>query len=113
MTSHDIEGILYKALKNTNLALKVDESKDITNKAQLLAFVRFENEAEIIEMFCSCKEMTEITKGQDIFNILSSYLEFCGLSWNQCAGICTDVAPSVIGRVKGFVTLVKEKIMMS
>jgi hypothetical protein len=45
--------------------------------------------------FCCCKERPETTKGQDIFNILSSYLESCGLS--------------MIGSMKGFVTLVKEK----
>jgi hypothetical protein len=62
-----------------------------------------------MEIFCCCKELPEIIKGQDIFNILSSYLESCGLLWNQCAGICTDGAPSMIGSIKGFVTLVKEK----
>jgi hypothetical protein len=53
---------------------------DITSKAQLLAFVRFETKGEIIENFCCYKELPETTKGQDIFNILSSYLESCGLS---------------------------------
>jgi hypothetical protein len=62
-----------------------------------------------MENFCCCKELPETTKGQDIFNILSSYLESCGLSWSRCVGICTDTAPSMIGPVKGFVTLVKEK----
>jgi hypothetical protein len=28
--------------------------------------------------FCCCKELPETNKGQDIFNILSSYLESCG-----------------------------------
>jgi hypothetical protein len=59
--------------------------------------------------FCCCKELPKTTKGPDIFNILSSYLESCGLSWNQCVGICTDGTPSVIGSIKGFVTLAKEK----
>jgi len=54
-----------------------------------------------------------MTKSQDILNILSSYLESCGLSWSQCGGICTDGAPSIRGSIKGFVTLVKEKILMS
>jgi hypothetical protein len=65
-----------------------------------------------MENFCCCKELPETTKGQGIFNKLSSYLEYCGLSWNQCARICTDGAPSMTGSVKGFVTFVKEKIML-
>jgi hypothetical protein len=58
-----------------------------------------------------CKELPETAKGQDIFNILSSYLESCGLSWNHCVGICTGGAPSVIGSIKSFVTHVREKII--
>ena len=41
--------------------------------------------------------------------ILSSYLEFYNLSWNQCVGICTDGATSMIGSVQGYVSHVKEK----
>jgi hypothetical protein len=86
---------------------------DTTSKAHLLALVRFENKGEIMENFCCCKELPETTKGQDIFNILSSYLESCGLSRSRFVGICTDGAPSMIGSIKGFVTLVKEKTLMS
>jgi hypothetical protein len=49
--SHDVEDILSEVLKNTNFALQIDESTDITNKAQLLVFVRFENEGEITENY--------------------------------------------------------------
>jgi hypothetical protein len=79
MTSHDVESLLSERLKNINFASQVDESTDITNKAQLLAFVRFENEGEIMEIFCCCKELPETTRGQDSFNTLSSYLESCCL----------------------------------
>jgi hypothetical protein len=34
--SHDIEDVLSEILKNTNFALQVDESTDITSKTQLL-----------------------------------------------------------------------------
>jgi hypothetical protein len=40
---------------------------------------------------------------------LSVYLEGRGLSWERCIGICTDGAPSMTGKTKGFVSLVKEK----
>jgi hypothetical protein len=39
--SHDTEDVLSETLKNTNFALRVDESMDVTSKAQLLALVRF------------------------------------------------------------------------
>jgi hypothetical protein len=66
-----------------------------------------------MENCCCCKELPETTKGQDIFNILASYLESCGLSWSRCVGICTDDAPSMISSIEGFVTLAKEKALMS
>ncbi len=62
-----------------------------------------------MENYFCCKELPETTKGHGVFNILSSYLESCGLSWNRCIGICTNAAPSVIGSVQGFVSCVKEK----
>ena len=107
--SNNISGILSEILQNNNFALQVDETTDITGKAQLLAFARFENEGEIIENFLRCKELPETAKGHDIFNILSFYLESYNLSWNQCVKICTDGAPSMIGSVQGFVSRVKEK----
>jgi hypothetical protein len=53
--------------------------------------------------------MPEISKGQGIFNVLSSYLEIKGLSWRSCAGICTDGAPSMFGSMRGFACLVKKE----
>ncbi len=107
--SNNISGILSEILENNNFAHQADESTDITGKAQLLAFVRSENKGEMMKHYFCCKELPETMKGHDVLNILSSYLESCGLSWNRCDGICTDGAPSVNGSVKGFVSRVKEK----
>ena len=48
-------------------------------------------------------------KGQDIFDILSAYLERLNVSWNSCVRICTDGAPCMIGSIKGFVSLVQRE----
>jgi hypothetical protein len=47
--SHYPEVIFSEIQKNTNYALQVDESTDISSQAQLLAFVRFENKGQIME----------------------------------------------------------------
>ncbi len=104
--SNNVSGILSEILQNNNF-VQVGESTGITDKAQLLAFVRSENEGEIMENYFCCKELLEATKSHDVFNILSSYLESCGLSWNRYVGICTDGAPSMIGSVQGFASRVK------
>ncbi len=41
--SNNISGILSEILQNNNFALQVDETTDVTGKAQLLGFVRFES----------------------------------------------------------------------
>ena len=53
--------------------------------------------------------MSLTTRGQDIFDILSAYLEKWNLSWNSCIGICTDEAPCMVGSIKGFVSFVRKE----
>jgi hypothetical protein len=53
-------------------------------------------------LFC-CKELPKTSKGEDIFNVLSSYLE------THCAGICPDGAPSMDGSIRGFASCKKRK----
>jgi hypothetical protein len=106
--SKDIEENVIDKLNNSKLfALQVDESTDISGKAQLLGFIRFVDDDEIQENFLFCKELSETTKGQDVFKTVTSYLESHSLSWNSCVGLCTDGAPSMTGCLKGFVTLVR------
>lgn len=52
--------------------------------------------------------MKETTTGLYAFNIIDSYLKLLNLSWDSCFGICTDGAPSMIGSIKGFTSLVKK-----
>ncbi|XP_050066389.1 zinc finger BED domain-containing protein 5-like [Aphis gossypii] len=68
---------------NTNFALQIDESTDIS-------------------------ELIKHTKGQDIFEIVNSYFKQSNISWKMCVGICTDGAPSMVGSIKGFITLAKQ-----
>jgi hypothetical protein len=91
--SHNAEEVLCNKLENNSFSIHVDESTDFTNKCHAVAFVRFVNYGKIQENCIYCKELPETSKGQDIFNVLSSYLETKGLSWRNCVGICTDGAP--------------------
>ena len=108
--AHDSEEVLCDKLKNSSFSIQVDESTDLTNNCHVVAFVRFVNEGEIQEnIFLCCKELSETSKGIDVFNVLSSYLETRDLSWKDCVGICADGAPSMVGSIKGFVSLVKQE----
>uniref|UniRef100_A0A0L8GWI7 Uncharacterized protein n=1 Tax=Octopus bimaculoides TaxID=37653 RepID=A0A0L8GWI7_OCTBM len=98
--SADIEENVQNKFQNSEFALQVDKSTDISNKAQLLTIIRF------------IDEMPLTTRGQDIFDILSAYLKKWILSWNSCVGICTDGAPSMIGSIKGLYHSYISKILM-
>ncbi|GFS80929.1 SCAN domain-containing protein 3 [Trichonephila clavipes] len=106
--SENIEQNTAKTLVNSNFALHVDETTDITSNAQLIAFVRFIHENDIINQFLCCRELPDFTTGKHIFQVISSYLEEIKVSWKLCIGICTDCAPAMTGHLKGFVAHVKE-----
>ncbi|CAI9734341.1 Hypothetical predicted protein [Octopus vulgaris] len=70
----DISGDIECNIKSK---IHVDESTDITGKAQLLVIVRFINDEAIVEDVLCCKELPETRKGQDAFDVLNLYLEYC------------------------------------
>ncbi|GFT70681.1 SCAN domain-containing protein 3 [Trichonephila clavipes] len=106
--SENIEQNSAKTLANLNFALQVNETTDITGNAQLIAFVRFIHENDIINQFLCCRELPDFTTGKHIFQVISSYLEEIKVSLKSCIGICTDGAPAMTGHLKGFVAHVKE-----
>ncbi|GFV93372.1 SCAN domain-containing protein 3 [Trichonephila clavipes] len=65
--SENIEQNTTKTLANSNFALQVDETTDITGNAQLIAFVRFIHENDIINQFLCCRELPDFTTGKHIF----------------------------------------------
>lgn len=109
--SDDIEKTVTNKLTTNKLyfALQIDESTDISGIAHVLGFVRFIDENKIVNQFLCCKQLTERTTGQNVFDSISSYLDKFNITWDQCVGICTDGAPSMVGSIKGFTTLAKKK----
>jgi hypothetical protein len=108
--SQDVQSQVIVNIKESNFfAIQLDESTDITEKAQLVAFSRFVCNGDIIEQFLFFKPLPEITKGQDSLVVVNSYISSHNLSWKSFISICTDCAPSMSGSLKGFVILVKQK----
>ncbi|XP_043916310.1 zinc finger BED domain-containing protein 5-like [Protopterus annectens] len=87
-------------------SLQLDESTDISGKAQLMAFVRYPNQQSLIEQFLFCRELIQ-THGEDIFKYVCTFFEQHGLLWQWCTSICTDGAPSMTGCISGFLSLTK------
>ena len=101
------ESVCCNKLQDSYFAL-LDESTDITNKAQLLAFICFIDGDKIVNQYLCCKELLTTIKGEDIFHILNNYFEKWNLSWKSCVGVCTDGATSMVGSIKGLASFVKQ-----
>ena len=53
-------------------ALQIDESTDITGKAQLLAYIRIISDGKLVSEYFFCDELRETTTGKDIFELVDS-----------------------------------------
>lgn len=87
-------------------SLQVDESTDISGKAQLLAFIRFIKAGKFVNEFLFCKDLKGTTKGEDIFEMVNENILRSNLKWSNCISICTDGCPSMRGKNSGFAALV-------
>jgi hypothetical protein len=90
-------------------SLQIDESTDISGKAQLLAFIRFIKDGKFMNEYLFCKDLKDTTKGDDIFDLVNENVLFFNLKWENCVSVCTDGCPSMLGKKKGFVTLVQQQ----
>ncbi len=105
----DVKCQLIERIKNGFFfSLQLDESTDISNSSQLLAFVRYRHERKLLEDLLFCSSMEKTCTERDIFEKLSGKLNELGLCWDNCVGVCTDGAGSMLGKNKGLAALVRE-----
>nr|XP_039264455.1 zinc finger BED domain-containing protein 5-like isoform X1 [Styela clava]XP_039264457.1 zinc finger BED domain-containing protein 5-like isoform X1 [Styela clava] len=107
--SVDITDQVIAGVRNSKFgfALQLDESTDVTNCCQLLAYVRFiQNDTVKTELMLN-HELSTTSKGKDIFNSLDNFFKENELDWGNLVGCTTDGAPSMLGRKSGFQALVK------
>ena len=106
--SENIEKSVILKFQTSLFALKIDESTEISNHAQLIAFISGIDEDAIINQFLCCKQLPTTTETQDIFDTITICLKKYDLSWDSCVGIFTDGAPSMVGCIKDFASLVEK-----
>ena len=107
--SDDISDEVTTAVRASKygFAMQLDESTDVTNCGQLLVYVRFtENDIVKTELLMS-KEVSDTTKGKDIFNIVDEFFKKNDLEWSKLVGCTTDGAPAMLRRKSGFQSYVK------
>ena len=104
----DVSTQIVSGLQNCKyFSLALDESCDITDNAQLSIFVRYtNNDFDCVEELLDLRQLVSTT-GEDIFEELKNVIEFNKVEWKKLDSVCTDGAPCMTGRIKGFVTLLE------
>ncbi|XP_051774916.1 protein FAM200A-like [Erpetoichthys calabaricus] len=104
--SNDIQLQLVERLQSSTFAIQLDESTDIAGQAQLLVYVRYCFDNDVVEDFLFCKPVPRTT-GEGIFAMLNDFFIANKLEWSSCIGICTDEAAAMTGHKSGVVARVR------
>ena len=103
------EKVIVEISTSPLFAIQLDESTDVASCSQLLVFVRYICEDDLIEEFLFCSDLEQTTTGQDVLEKIDDVFDSSGLEWEKMCGVCTDGAPAMLGSKSGFQTRVKEK----
>lgn len=98
----DVKSILVQDLQHCKFSLTVDEST-FANQSVLLAFVRYIKDSRLREELLFMKTLINTT-GEQVYNAVTDFLKTNDISMDNIISICTDGAPSMIGKRKGFVS---------
>ena len=106
------EDILHQVVadlkaSHTKFSLQLDETTDVANLSQLIAFVRYVQGDKIKEEFLFCKHLTTTAKAIDVKKILDDFFTNNGLTWSIVSAVCTDGAPAMMGCNSGLRGLIK------
>ena len=110
--SNDICKQVIEEIKDTPFclfSLQLDESTDVEDCAQLMAFARYVRDGHLKEEFLFCKSLETTTKALDVFEKVQVFFEMHGIQWGNLCVVCTDGAPSMLGSRSGFQKLVRDK----
>ena len=106
--SLNIKEQVVDEIKKSLFAIQLDESTDVLQFSQLLAFVRYVHEGNFKEEFLFCKPLKLNTRAEDVLEAVNDFFNENGLDWGNLVGITTDGAPTMLGSRSGFQTLVKQ-----
>ncbi|XP_068227660.1 protein FAM200C-like [Palaemon carinicauda] len=90
MSENIKENMVSKVMSSPFFSLQIDESTDVTNIAQLLAFCRYITDKGIEEKFLFCRQLEMTTKSVDVLAVVADFFEESGPSWNKLEGVFSD-----------------------
>ncbi|XP_073668196.1 general transcription factor II-I repeat domain-containing protein 2-like [Paramisgurnus dabryanus] len=96
-------------------SLALDECTDGTDIAQLMVWVRFLKGEKFAEEMLTLLPLKGQTRGEDIYSALKNFFHGPGNSINlkNLVSVTTDGAPSMVGKEKGLIALLRKDPEMS
>ena len=92
------------------VSLRLDESTDISLCSQLLVFVQYVKEKEVVEEFLFCEPLKTTTKAVDLLNIVKEFFLNHEMSLDMIGSLCTDGAPAMLANESDFAPILKKEI---
>uniref|UniRef100_A0A5S6Q3P9 DUF4371 domain-containing protein n=1 Tax=Trichuris muris TaxID=70415 RepID=A0A5S6Q3P9_TRIMR len=108
--SADVENTLCNILRTQEFSLQVDESTLPQNEALLLAYVRFIKEGNLVQELLFARELVTDTRGETIYRTVEDFFKEKEIPLTNIIAVATDGAPSMLGRHRGFLSYLKEKV---
>ena len=89
----DVKEQVIKELQPARyFAIQMDETTDVVNIAQLMAFVRYEADGCIQEEFLFCLPLSTRTTAAEIFRVTDEFMSEKSVLWEKCIAFCSDGA---------------------
>ena len=97
--------------KSSHFSLALDESTDVSDTAQLMIWVRFFDGNNFNEELLALLPLTGQTRGEDVCLAVMDFFRGPGkeIDLGKLVSVTTDGAPSMVGREKGLVALLRKE----
>lgn len=97
----DINAAMY-------FSLALDESTDVSHLSQFSVIARYSAGDTLREESLAVLPMKGSTRGEDLFKAFIDFAKEKNLPMDTLISVCTDGAPCMVGKNKGFVVLLRE-----
>ena len=95
--------------KSEYFSLALDESTDVCHIAQLSIMARYAAGDALREDNLAVLPMKGCTRGEHLFKSFMDFVKEKNVPLNKLISVCTDGAPCMVGKNKGFVTLLRQQ----
>jgi hypothetical protein len=109
--AHNVEKILLSELQCSKFSLQLDEAT-FDSSSVLMAYVRYFSASLkcFTDEFLFSTYLEGDSKRETIFRCIEEYFQEQNISLENIIAVATDGAPAMIGRYRGFATLLKQKV---